>query len=347
MKDKKEKVGRMLEMHANERKDIDEAFAGDIIALAGMKETTTGDTLCAERQPIVLERMEFPEPVIELSVEPKTKADQEKMGVALNRLSAEDPSFRVSTDHESGQTIIKGMGELHLDIIVDRMRREFKVEANVGAPQVAYREYLAKPVDIDFTHKKQSGGTGQFGRVKVKVSPGERGSGITFKDEIKGGNIPKEYIPAIEKGFRETAATGSLIGFPIIDFEIVLYDGAYHDVDSSALAFEICARGAMREVAQKSGIKVLEPIMKVEVVTPEEFMGDVIGDINSRRGQIQGTDSRGNAQVVEAMVPLANMFGYVNQLRSFTQGRAQYSMQFSHYDEVPANVATELKAKMA
>ena len=347
VKDKKEKVGRMLEMHANERKDIDEAFAGDIIALAGMKETTTGDTLCAERQPIVLERMEFPEPVIELSVEPKTKADQEKMGVALNRLSAEDPSFRVSTDHESGQTIIKGMGELHLDIIVDRMRREFKVEANVGAPQVAYREYLAKPVDIDFTHKKQSGGTGQFGRVKVKVSPGERGSGITFKDEIKGGNIPKEYIPAIEKGFRETAATGSLIGFPIIDFEIVLYDGAYHDVDSSALAFEICARGAMREVAQKSGIKVLEPIMKVEVVTPEEFMGDVIGDINSRRGQIQGTDSRGNAQVVEAMVPLANMFGYVNQLRSFTQGRAQYSMQFSHYDEVPANVATELKAKMA
>ncbi|RVU03677.1 elongation factor G [Novosphingobium umbonatum] len=347
VKGKKEKVGRMLEMHANERKDIEEAFAGDIIALAGMKETTTGDTLCAERQPIVLERMEFPEPVIELSVEPKTKADQEKMGIALNRLSAEDPSFRVSTDHESGQTIIKGMGELHLDIIVDRMRREFKVEANVGAPQVAYREYLAKPVDLDHTHKKQSGGTGQFGRVKVKVAPGERGSGIIFKDEIKGGNIPKEYIPAIEKGFRETAATGSLIGFPIIDFEITLYDGAYHDVDSSALAFEICARGAMREVAQKAGIKVLEPIMKVEVVTPEEFMGDVIGDINSRRGQIQGTDSRGNAQVVEAMVPLANMFGYVNQLRSFTQGRAQYTMIFSHYDEVPANVATELKAKMA
>ncbi|WP_068091591.1 elongation factor G [Novosphingobium rosa] len=347
VKDKKEKVGRMLEMHANERKDIEEAFAGDIIALAGMKETTTGDTLCAERQPIVLERMEFPEPVIELSVEPKTKADQEKMGVALNRLSAEDPSFRVSTDHESGQTIIKGMGELHLDIIVDRMKREFKVEANVGAPQVAYREYLGKPVDLDFTHKKQSGGTGQFGRVKVKVTPGERGSGFVFKDEIKGGNIPKEYIPAIEKGFRETALTGSLIGFPIIDFEVLLYDGAYHDVDSSALAFEICARGAMREVAQKAGIKLLEPIMKVEVVTPEEFMGDVIGDLNSRRGQIQGTDSRGNAQVVEAMTPLANMFGYVNSLRSFTQGRAQYSMQFSHYDEVPSNVATELKAKMA
>ena len=347
VKDKKEKVGRMLEMHANERKDVDEAFCGDIIALAGMKETTTGDTLCAERQPIVLERMEFPDPVIELSVEPKTKADQERMGVALHRLSAEDPSFRVSTDHESGQTIIKGMGELHLDIIVDRMRREFKVEANVGAPQVAYREYLAKPVDIDYTHKKQSGGTGQFGRVKIKVNPGERGSGFVFKDEIKGGNIPKEYIPAIEKGIRETAESGSLIGFPIIDFEVLLYDGAYHDVDSSALAFEIAGRGAMREVAQKAGIKLLEPIMKVEVVTPEDYLGDVIGDMNSRRGQIQGTDTRGNAQAVEAMVPLANMFGYVNQLRSFTQGRANYSMFFSHYDEVPANVATEIKEKLA
>ncbi len=347
VKDRKEKVGRILEMHANDRKDIDEAFAGDIVALAGMKETTTGDTLCAERQPIVLERMEFPEPVIELSVEPKTKADQEKMGIALNRLSAEDPSFRVSTDHESGQTIIKGMGELHLDIIVDRMRREFKVEANVGAPQVAYREYLAKPVDVDYTHKKQSGGTGQFGRVKVKVTPGERGSGIIFKDEIKGGNIPKEFIPSIEKGFRETAASGSLVGFPIIDFEIVLYDGAYHDVDSSALAFEIAGRAAMREVAQKSGIKLLEPIMKVEVVSPEDYLGDVIGDMNSRRGQIQGTDSRGNAQVVEALVPLANMFGYVNTLRSFTQGRANYSMFFSHYDEVPANVAAEVKEKLA
>ena len=347
VKDKREKVGRMLEMHANDRKDVDEAFAGDIIALAGMKETTTGDTLCSERYPIVLERMEFPEPVIELSVEPKTKADQEKMGIALNRLSAEDPSFRVSTDHESGQTIIKGMGELHLDIIVDRMRREFKVEANVGAPQVAYREYLAKSVDIDYTHKKQSGGTGQFGRVKIKVNPGERGSGFVFKDEIKGGNIPKEYIPAIEKGIRETAESGSLIGFPIIDFEVLLYDGAYHDVDSSALAFEIAGRGAMREVAQKAGIKLLEPIMKVEVVTPDDYLGDVIGDMNSRRGQIQGTDTRGNAQAVEAMVPLANMFGYVNQLRSFTQGRANYSMFFSHYDEVPANVATELKEKLA
>ena len=347
VKDKKEKVGRMLLMHANSREDIQEAFAGDIVALAGLKDTTTGDTLCAMNAPIILERMEFPEPVIELSVEPKTKADQEKMGVALNRLAREDPSFRVSSDPESGQTIIKGLGELHLEILVDRMKREFKVEANVGAPQVAYREYLKKPVDVDYTHKKQSGGTGQFGRVKVKVTPGERGSGITFKDEIKGGNIPKEYLPAIEKGFRETAASGSLVGFPIIDFEIVLYDGAYHDVDSSALAFEICARGAMREVAQKSGITLLEPVMKVEVVTPEDYLGDVIGDMNSRRGQIQGTDSRGNAQTVEAMVPLANMFGYVNSLRSFTQGRAQYSMQFSHYDEVPQNVADEVKAKLA
>jgi elongation factor G len=347
VKDKKEKIGRMLLMHANSREDIDEARAGDIVAIAGLKETTTGDTLCDTANPIILERMEFPEPVIELSVEPKTKADQEKMGIALNRLAAEDPSFRVSTDHESGQTIIKGMGELHLEILVDRMRREFKVEANVGAPQVAYREYLAKPVDIDYTHKKQSGGTGQFGRVKVKLTPGERGSGFVFKDEIKGGNIPKEYIPAIEKGFRETATTGSLVGFPIIDFEVLLYDGAYHDVDSSALAFEITARAAMREAAQKAGIKLLEPVMKVEVVTPEDYLGDVIGDINSRRGQIQGTDSRGNAQTVEAMVPLANMFGYVNQLRSFTQGRAQYSMQFSHYDEVPPNVAEEVKAKLA
>jgi elongation factor G len=347
VKDKKEKVGRMLEMHANERKDVDEAFAGDIIALAGMKETTTGDTLCAERFPIILERMEFPDPVIELSVEPKTKADQEKMGIALNRLSAEDPSFRVSTDHESGQTIIKGMGELHLDIIVDRMRREFKVEANVGAPQVAYREYLAREVDVDYTHKKQSGGSGQFGRIKFTVKPGERGTGIIFKDEVKGGNIPKEYIPSVEKGMRETAEGGSLIGFPIIDFEITLYDGAYHDVDSSALAFEIAGRAGMREAAQKAGIKLLEPIMKVEVVSPEEYLGDVIGDMNSRRGQIQGTDSRGNAQVVEAMVPLANMFGYVNQLRSFTQGRANYSMFFNHYDEVPSNVAAEIKEKLA
>ncbi|MFD1952409.1 elongation factor G [Sphingomonas arantia] len=347
VKDKKEKVGRMLLMHANDREDIQVAYAGDIVALAGLKDTTTGETLCSLSAPIILERMEFPEPVIELSVEPKTKADQEKMGVALNRLAREDPSFRVSSDNESGQTIIKGMGELHLEILVDRMKREFKVEANIGAPQVAYRESLAKKVDVDYTHKKQSGGSGQFGRIKFTVEPGERGQGVIFKDEVKGGNVPKEYIPSVEKGIREIAATGSLIGFPIIDFTATLYDGAYHDVDSSALAFEITGRAGMREAAVKSGIKLLEPIMKVEVVTPEDYLGDVIGDMNSRRGQIQGTDSRGNAQVVEAMVPLANMFGYVNQLRSFTQGRAQYSMQFSHYDEVPSNVAEELKAKLA
>ena len=347
VKDKKEKVGRMLLMHANDREDIQVAYAGDIVALAGLKDTTTGETLCALNAPIILERMEFPDPVIEVAVEPKTKADQEKMGVALNRLAREDPSFRVTSDHESGQTIIKGMGELHLEILVDRMKREFKVEANVGAPQVAYREYLKKKVDIDYTHKKQSGGSGQFGRVKFTVEPGERGSGIIFNDEVKGGNIPKEYIPSVEKGMRETAATGSLIGFPIIDFVISLYDGAYHDVDSSALAFEIAGRAAMREAAQKAGITLLEPIMRVEVVTPEDYLGDVIGDMNSRRGQIQGTDTRGNAQTVEAMVPLANMFGYVNQLRSFTQGRAQYSMHFSHYDEVPSNVAEEVKAKLA
>lgn len=347
VKDKKEKIGRMLLMHANNREDVDTAYAGDIVAIAGLKETTTGDTLCEPSKPIILERMEFPDPVIEVAVEPKTKADQEKMGVALNRLAAEDPSFRVTTDHESGQTIIKGMGELHLEILVDRMKREFKVEANVGAPQVAYREYLAKPVELTYTHKKQSGGSGQFGEVKVKVVPGERGSGFVFVDEIKGGNIPREYIPSVEKGMKETAETGSLIGFPIIDFAVHLLDGKYHDVDSSALAFEITGRGAMREAAQRAGIKLLEPIMKVEVVTPEDYLGDVIGDLNSRRGQIQGTDTRGNAQAVEAIVPLANMFGYVNQLRSFTQGRAQYTMQFSHYDEVPQNVAEEVKAKLA
>jgi elongation factor G len=347
VKDKKEKVGRMLLMHANDREDIQVAYAGDIVALAGLKDTTTGDTLCAANAPIILERMEFPDPVIELSVEPKTKADQEKMGIALNRLSREDPSFRVTSDVESGQTIIKGMGELHLEILVDRMKREFKVEANVGAPQVAYREYLKKPVELTYTHKKQSGGSGQFAEVKVKLNPGERGSGFVFIDSVKGGNVPKEYIPSVEKGMRETAETGSLIGFPIIDFSVELVDGKYHDVDSSALAFEICARGAMREGAQKAGITLLEPIMKVEIVTPEDYLGDVIGDLNSRRGQIQGTDSRGNAQVVEAIVPLANMFGYVNELRSFTQGRAQYTMQFSHYDEVPANVAEEVKAKLA
>ncbi|MBW7837871.1 MAG: elongation factor G [Sphingomonadales bacterium] len=347
VKDKKEKIGRMLQMHANHREDLKEARAGDIVALAGLKDTTTGDTLCAINKPIVLERMEFPDPVIEVAVEPKTKADQEKMGVALNRLAQEDPSFRVSVDHESGQTIIKGMGELHLEIIVDRMKREFKVEANVGAPQVAYRETLKREIEIDYTHKKQSGGSGQFGRVKIVASPGERGSGFKFLDEIKGGNIPREYIPAVEKGIRAVAESGEMLGFPIIDFQVRLIDGAYHDVDSSALAFEITGRGAMREAAQKAGIKLLEPIMKVEVVTPEDYFGDVIGDLNSRRGQIQGSDERGNAKVIEATVPLANMFGYVNTLRSMSQGRAQYTMQFSHYDEVPQNVADELKAKRA
>ncbi|RMF09462.1 MAG: elongation factor G [Alphaproteobacteria bacterium] len=347
VKGKREKVGRMLQMHANHREDIKEARAGDIVALCGLKETTTGDTLCVPTKPVVLERMEFPDPVIEVAVEPKTKADQEKMGIALNRLAQEDPSFRVSTDHESGQTIIKGMGELHLDIIVDRMRREFKVEANVGAPQVAYRETIAREVEVDYTHKKQTGGSGQFGRAKIVVTPGERGSGIQFINEIKGGNIPTEYIPSVEKGIRDVAESGALVGFPIIDFAVRLVDGAYHDVDSSAMAFEITGRGAMREAAAKAGIKLLEPIMKVEVVTPEEFMGDVIGDLNSRRGQIIGTEARGNATVINAMVPLANMFGYVNELRSMSQGRAQYTMQFDHYDEVPQQVADEIKAKFA
>jgi elongation factor G len=337
----------MLLMHANHREELEEARAGDIVALAGLKDTTTGDTLCAASAPIILERMEFPDPVISVAVEPKSKADQEKMGIALNRLAAEDPSFRVRSDEESGQTVIAGMGELHLDILVDRMKREFKVEANVGAPQVAYRETFAREVDIDYTHKKQSGGSGQFARVKMVVSPGERGDGIDFVDEIKGGNIPRDYIPGVEKGIRDVADSGALIGFPIIDFKVRLYDGAYHDVDSSVLAFEIAGRAALREAAQRAGIKLLEPMMKVEVVTPEEYIGDVIGDLNSRRGQIQGTETRGIAQVVEAVVPLANMFGYVNQLRSFSQGRAQYTMQFSHYDEVPAAVAEEVKTKLA
>jgi elongation factor G len=346
-RDKKEKIGRMLLMHANNREDIKEARAGDIVALCSLKEVFTGDTLCTLGKPIILEKMEFPEPVIEQKVEPKTKADQEKLGLALNRLAQEDPSFRVSVDHESGETIIKGMGELHLEIKVDLLRRDYKVEAIVGAPQVAFRETLAKKVDLDYTHKKQSGGSGQFGRVKLIVTPGERGSGVTFLDEIKGGNIPREYIPSVEKGIRDVASTGALIGFPLIDFQVQLIDGAYHDVDSSALAFEIAGRGAMREAAEKSGIKLLEPLMKVEVITPSDFMGDVIGDLNSRRGQIQGTDSRGNAEVVNALVPLANMFGYVNTLRSMSQGRAQYTMSFSHYDEVPANEAEKIKLKYA
>ena len=347
VKGRKEKIGRMLLMHANHREDIKIAHTGDIVALCGLKDTTTGETLCATLNPIILERMDFPDPVIEVAVEPKTKADQEKMGVALHRLAQEDPSFRVTTDHESGQTISKGMGELHLDILVDRMRREFKVEANVGAPQVAYRETLAKEVEVDYTHKKQTGGAGQFGRVKMVVTPTKRGSGVEIVDKVKGGHIPKEYIPSVEKGIRDVALSGILVGFPVIDFRVLLVDGAYHDVDSSALAFEITGRGAMREAGRKAGIKLLEPIMAVEVVTPEEYMGDIIGDLNSRRGQVQGTETRGPANVIIAEVPLANMFGYVSQLRSMSQGRAQFTMQFANYNEVPRNVAEEVKEKFA
>ena len=347
VKEKRERIGRMLQMHSNSRSDIEEAFAGDIVALAGLKEVTTGDTLCDPLKPVILERMEFPDPVIQIAIEPKTKGDQEKMGLALNRLAAEDPSFRVKTDEESGQTIISGMGELHLDIIVDRMRREFKVEANVGAPQVAYRETITRTAEVDYTHKKQTGGTGQFARVKLVFEPNPETEEFVFESKIVGGAVPKEYIPGVQKGIQSVMSSGPLAGFPMLGVKATLIDGAYHAVDSSVLAFEIASRAAFREGAQKAGAQLLEPIMKVEVVTPEDYLGDVIGDMNSRRGQIQGTDSRGNAQTVEALVPLANMFGYVNQLRSFTQGRAQYTMQFSHYDEVPQNVADEVKAKLA
>ena len=347
VKDKKERVGRMLLMHANHREDVKEARAGDIVALAGLKTTTTGDTLADVAQPVVLEKMTFPDPVIEIAVEPKTKADQEKMGMALNRLAQEDPSFRVSTDEESGQTIIKGMGDLHLEIIVDRMKREFKVEANIGAPQVAYRETITKSAEIDYTHKKQTGGTGQYARVKLKLEPLAPGSGFVFEDEIRGGSVPREYIPGVEKGVKSIASGGLLAGFPLIDFKCALIDGAYHDVDSSVLAFEIASRTALREGAPKLGVKLLEPIMKVEVVTPEDYMGDVIGDLNSRRGQIQGTEGRGNAQVISSIVPLANMFGYVNTLRSMSQGRAQFTMHFSHYEQVPQAVSDEVRAKLA
>lgn len=347
VKDKRERVGRMLLMHSNHREEIKEARAGDIVALVGLKDTTTGDTLCDPLKPVVLESMEFPDPVIEIAVEPKTKADQEKMSNALQRLAQEDPSFRVTSDVESGQTILKGMGELHLDILIDRMRREFKVEANIGAPQVAYRETIGKEVEVDYTHKKQSGGSGQFARVKMVVGPNEVGAGEEFESEIVGGSVPKEYIPGVEKGINSVKDSGPLAGFPVIDFKVRLIDGAYHDVDSSVLAFEIAGRAAMREAIQKGAPKLLEPIMKVEVVTPEEYMGDVIGDLNSRRGQISGTESRGVAAAIMANVPLANMFGYVNNLRSMTQGRAQYTMLFSHYESVPNAVADEIKAKYA
>jgi elongation factor G len=346
-KDKRERIGRMLKMHANNREDIKEARAGDIVALCGLKETTTGDTLCDTVKPVILERMEFPEPVIEVAVEPKTKADQEKMGVALHRLATEDPSFRVSVDHESGQTVIKGMGELHLEIIVDRMRREYKVDANVGQPQVAYRETISKKFEIDYQHKKQSGGAGQYAKIKLIFEPQERGLGFTFDNKVVGGAIPKEYIPGVEKGIRDAMDNGIIAGFPTIDFKASLIDGAYHDVDSSVMAFEIAGRSAFREGIKSCGPVLLEPMMKVEVVTPDEYMGDIIGDLNSRRGQVSGMESRGNARVVSALVPLANMFGYINTLRSMSQGRAQYSMTFDHYAPAPQNVADEVAEKMA
>ena len=347
VKDSKERIGRILLMHANSREDIKEAYAGDIVALAGLKDTTTGDTLCDPDKPVVLERMEFPDPVIEVAVEPKTKGDQEKMGQALARLAQEDPSFRVSVDHESGQTVIKGMGELHLEIIVDRMKREFKVDANVGAPQVAYRETITRAAEIDYTHKKQTGGSGQFARVKIRFEPLPPGSGFEFENDVVGGSVPREFIPAVEKGLTAAKDTGVLVGFPMIDFKATLYDGAYHDVDSSAIAFEIATRAAFREGIPKAAPRLLEPMMRVEVVTPEDYLGDIIGDLNSRRGSIGGMDSRGNARIVTAMVPLANMFGYVNNLRSMSQGRAQFSMFFDHYEQVPQAVAEEVRAKLA
>jgi elongation factor G len=347
VKDNRDRVGRMLLMHANHREDVKEARAGDIVALAGLKGATTGDTLSDPAHPVVLERMEFPEPVIEIAVEPKTKGDQEKMGQALARLATEDPSFRVSVDHESGQTVIKGMGELHLEIIVDRMKREFKVDANVGAPQVAYRETITRAAEIDYIHRKQTGGAGQFARVKIRFEPMPPGSGFVFENEVVGGTVPKEYVPGVEKGLKGAAENGIIAGFPMIDFKAELFDGAYHEVDSSVLAFEIAARAAFKDGIVKAAPRLLEPIMRVEVVTPEGYMGDVIGDLNSRRGQITGMDSRGNARVINAMVPLANMFGYVNTLRSMSQGRAQYTMHFDHYEQVPQAVADEVRAKMA
>jgi len=346
-KGKKERVGRMMMMHSNNREEIEEAFAGDIIALAGLKDTTTGDTLCDVKEPVILETMTFPDPVIEIAVEPKTKNDQEKMSQGLARLAAEDPSFRVETDLESGQTIMKGMGELHLDILVDRLKREFKVEANIGAPQVAYRETIGHEVEHTYTHKKQSGGSGQFGEVKLVITPTEPGEGYSFESKIVGGAVPKEYIPGVEKGIKSVMDSGPLAGFPVIDFKVSLLDGKFHDVDSSVLAFEIAARMCMREGMRKAGAKLLEPIMKVEVVTPEDYTGNIIGDLTSRRGQVQGQEPRGNAIAIEAFVPLANMFGYINNLRSMSSGRAQFTMSFDHYDPVPQNISEEIQSKFA
>ena len=346
-KGKKERIGRMMMMHSNNREEIEEAFAGDIIALAGLKDTTTGDTLCDAKEPVVLETMTFPDPVIEIAVEPKTKNDQEKMSQGLARLAAEDPSFRVETDLESGQTIMKGMGELHLDILVDRLKREFKVEANIGAPQVAYRETIGHEVEHTYTHKKQSGGSGQFAEVKMIISPTEPGEGYSFESRIVGGSVPKEYIPGVEKGINSVMDSGPLAGFPVIDFKVALIDGKFHDVDSSVLAFEIAARMCMREGMRKAGAKLLEPMMRVEVVTPEEYTGNIIGDLTSRRGQVQGQEPRGNAIAIDAFVPLANMFGYINNLRSMSSGRAQFTMIFDHYDPVPQNISEEIQSKYA
>ena len=346
-KGRKERIGRMVMMHSNKQDEITEAYAGDIIALAGLKDTTTGDTLSDDKDQVVLETMTFPDPVIEIAVEPKTKADQEKMSTGLQRLAAEDPSFRVETDLESGQTIMKGMGELHLDILIDRLKREFKVEANIGAPQVAYRETIGHAVEHSYTHKKQSGGSGQFGEVKLNIMPTEPGEGYSFDSKIVGGAVPKEYIPGVEKGIQSVMDSGPLAGFPVIDFKVELLDGKFHDVDSSILAFEIAARMCMREGMKKAGAKLLEPIMKVEVVTPEEYTGGIIGDLTSRRGQVQGQDTRGNAIAIDAFVPLANMFGYINNLRSMSSGRANFTMQFDHYDPVPSNISQEIQEKFA
>jgi elongation factor G len=337
----------MVMMHANKQEEIAEAFAGDIIALAGLKDTTTGDTLCDPAHPVVLETMTFPDPVIEIAVEPKTKADQEKMSLGLQRLAAEDPSFRVETDIESGQTIMRGMGELHLDILIDRLRREFKVEANIGAPQVAYRETIGQKIEHTYTHKKQSGGSGQYAEVKLEISPTEPGEGYSFESRIVGGAVPKEYIPGVEKGIKSVMDSGPLAGFPVIDFKVALIDGKFHDVDSSVLAFEIAARMGMREGLKRAGAKLLEPIMKVEVVTPEDYTGGIIGDLTSRRGQVTGQESRGNAIVINSFVPLANMFGYINTLRSMSSGRAQFTMLFDHYEPVPHNISEEIQAKYA
>ncbi|MDE0373876.1 MAG: EF-Tu/IF-2/RF-3 family GTPase, partial [Rhodospirillales bacterium] len=346
-KNRRERIGRMLLMHANSREDIKEASAGDIVALAGIKSVTTGDTLCDLHHPVVLERMEFPDPVMELAIEPKTKTDQERMGQALGRLAAEDPSFKVSVDEETGQTVLKGMGELHLDILVDRMRREFKVDANVGAPQVAYRETITRAAEVDYVHKKQTGGSGQFARVIMTAEPGESGEGLEFVSKVAGGNVPKEFIPAVEKGIESAMQNGIVAGYPVIDVRVTLTDGAYHEVDSSAVAFEIAGRAAFREAMQKAAPRLLEPMMRVEVVVPEEFVGDIIGDLNGRRGQIEGMEPQGNATQVRAHVPLATMFGYVNAIRSLSQGRAQFTMFFERYDQVPQMVAEEVRSKLA